>query len=131
MLAEGFDNIEPRPFASGEFADVYSATYKGRPVVVKALQTAPVDDLDNIHKVCDLTPGQIAHRLTLYFQRFAKEVVGWKWLRHANILPFVGVTSELPHFSMVSTWMENGNIMSFIRANPDQNPFNLVGIFYR
>ena len=61
MLAEGFDNIEPRPFASGGFADVYRATYKGRLVVAKALKTTSMDDLDNVHKVCDLIPGQIAH----------------------------------------------------------------------
>ena len=51
MLAEGFDNIELRPFASGGFADVYRATYKGRLVVAKALKITSMDDLDNIHKV--------------------------------------------------------------------------------
>ena len=63
-------------------------------------------------------------------QRFAKEVVGWKWLRHENILPFVGVSSIPPPFSMVSVWMENGNIMSFLKKNPDQNPFSLVRILH-
>lgn len=29
---------------------------------------------------------------------------------------------------MVSAWMENGDIVSFMRATPDQNPFTLVGI---
>ena len=57
MLAEGFGNIEPRPFTSGGFADVYRATYKGRLVVAKALKTTSMDDLDNVHKVCDLIPG--------------------------------------------------------------------------
>jgi len=66
--------------------------------------------------------------LNVHFQRFAKEVVGWKWLRHENILPFVGVASIPPPFSMVSVWMENGNIMGFIRATPEQNPFGLVSI---
>lgn len=67
--------------------------------------------------------------LTVPFQRFAKEVVGWKWLRHENILPFAGVTLNPPPFSMVSAWMENGNIMSFTKANSGQNPFLLVGIY--
>ena len=130
MLADGFDNIEARPFTSGRSADVYRATYKGQPVVAKVLKTTSMDDLDNVCKVCDLISGQIAHRLTFHFQRFARELVGWKWLRHENILPFVGVTSKPPPFSMVWGWMENGNIMSFIRANPDQNRFNLVGTLY-
>ncbi|KAF9781132.1 kinase-like domain-containing protein [Thelephora terrestris] len=108
MLTDGFDKIEPRPFASGRFAHVYKATYNGQPVVAKALKTASVDDLEDVHK------------------RFAKQVVGWKWLRHENILPFVGVASLPPPFSIVSVRVENGDIASFMRANPDQNPFTLL-----
>jgi hypothetical protein len=51
MLTGGFDHIEPRPFTSGGFADVYKATYKGQPVVAKALKTTAMDDLENVHKV--------------------------------------------------------------------------------
>ena len=128
MLTDGFDDLESRPFTSGGFADVYKATYKGLPVVAKALKTTSMDDLENVHKVSYPSSrqiGELAHALS---QRFAKEVVGWKWLRHENILPFVGVTSIPPPFSMISAWMENGNIMSFIKVTPDQNPFTLVGI---
>ena len=53
MLKEGFDDIEERPFTSGGFADVYRATYKGRPVVAKALKTTSVENLENLHKVSD------------------------------------------------------------------------------
>jgi len=51
ILKDGFDHIEPRPFTSGGFADVYKATYKGQLVVAKALKTTAVDDLENVHKV--------------------------------------------------------------------------------
>jgi len=54
MLTDGFDDIEARPFTSGGFADVYRATYKGKPVVAKALKTTAVDDLENVHKVSGL-----------------------------------------------------------------------------
>ena len=54
MLKEGFDDIEERPFTSGGFADVYRATYKGQPVVAKALKTTSVENLENLHKVRDL-----------------------------------------------------------------------------
>ena len=50
----------------------------------------------------------------------------WKWLRRERILPFLGVSSIPPPFSMVSVWMEKGNIMSFLRTSPEWNPFNLV-----
>ena len=52
--------------------------------------------------------------------------MGWKWLRHDNVLSFVGVASIPSPFSVVSAWMENGNIMTFMKATPDQNPFSLV-----
>jgi len=107
---------------------VYKATYKGRLVVAKALKTTALDDLENVHKVGGLIPWTIVHSAYVALQRFAKEVVGWKWLQHENILPFIGVTSTPPPFSMVSAWMEKGNIMSYLRATPDQNPFSLVSM---
>ena len=59
MLTDRFDNLESRPFTSGGFADVYRATYKGKPVVAKALKTTAVDDLENVHKVSGLVFGHI------------------------------------------------------------------------
>jgi hypothetical protein len=59
MLTDGFDNLELRPFTSGGFADVYRATYKGQPVVAKALKITSMDDLENVHKVSGLISGKI------------------------------------------------------------------------
>ena len=67
MLAEGFDEIEERPFTSGGFADVYKATYKGQLVVAKALKTTTVDNLENVHKVSSLILRTIALRAYLPF----------------------------------------------------------------
>ena len=127
MLTDKFDDIETQPFTSGGFAHVYRATYKDQPVVAKALKTDSVEGLDDVHKVWS-TSRTIVRLLTLHLQRFVKEVVGWKWLRHENIVPFVGVASGPTSLSMVSVWMENGNILNFMKATPDQNPFPLVGI---
>ena len=126
-LTDGLD-LESRPFTSSGFVDVYKATYNGLPVVVKAFKTTSMDDLENVHEVSDPSSGQIGELAHALSQRLAKEVVGWKGLRHENILPFVGVTLTPSTFSVVSAWMENGNIMSFIKVTPDQNPFTLVGI---
>lgn len=54
MLIDGFDNIEEQPFTSGGFADLYRATYKGQPVVAKALKTASAGNPENVHKVRSL-----------------------------------------------------------------------------
>ena len=65
----------------------------------------------------DLNPG---------YQLLVEEVVGWKWLQHKNILPFVGVVLTPPFFSIISDWVDNGDIMHFIRAHPDYNRLHLV-----
>ena len=59
-------------------------------------------------------------------QRFCKEVVTWKALRHPNVLPLLGVTMGNYQFAMASEWMENGNINEFIKAHRDANRFELV-----
>ena len=61
--------------------------------------------------------------LTQRFKLLAREVVGWKWLHHENVLPFVGVTPEL---AIVSEFTENGNIMEFIANYPRHNRLHLV-----
>ena len=54
-----------------------------------------------------------------------KEVNAWKWLEHDNILPLLGVLDS-PHFSMISEFMGNGNIMNFVKVHPNHNRLQLV-----
>ena len=64
----------------------------------------------------------------LSMQRFCKEVVTWKALRHQNVLPLLGVTMSSSRFTMVSEWMHNGNINEFVKTHRDANRFELVGL---
>lgn len=50
----------------------------------------------------------------------SKEVLLWRQLNHPNILPFLGVNTELfaPSFCIVSPWMSNGDIMAYARNSP-------------
>lgn len=59
-------------------------------------------------------------------QRFCKEVITWKALRHPNLLPLMGVLMTGTKFVMVSEWMSNGNISEFVKAHQDVNRFELV-----
>ena len=52
--------------------------------------------------------------------------MGWKTLRHPNILPLLGATMSMNQFVMVSEWMVNGNINEFVKANPDADRLGLV-----
>jgi len=59
-------------------------------------------------------------------QRFCREGVAWKHLRHPNILPLIGVTVSNQRFAMVSAWMENGNINEFVKRDRHVNRVELV-----
>jgi serine/threonine protein kinase len=59
-------------------------------------------------------------------QRFCREVVAWKHLRHPNVLPLLGVTVSDRRFAMVSRWMEHGNINEFIEKDKNINRTELV-----
>ena len=61
-------------------------------------------------------------------QRFCREGVAWKHLRHPNILPLIGVTVSNQRFAMVSAWMENGNINEFVRKDQHVNRIELVRV---
>ena len=64
-------------------------------------------------------------------QQFCKEVVIWKHLSHPNILPFIGAALETEpngeKYQIVSEFMENGNILTFMKRNPGVNRLELVG----
>ena len=57
-------------------------------------------------------------------QSFFKEAVMWKKLRHPNIVPFVGVTTD--PLQVVSEWMPNGSLIEFVEKNPDVKRIGLV-----
>ena len=50
----------------------------------------------------------------------------WNTLRHTNVLALVGVTMTESRFVMVSEWMENGNMNTFVKKNANANRLDLV-----
>ena len=65
--------------------------------------------------------------LIMIAQRFCKEVLIWRCLRHPNVLPLLGVTMSDNRFAMISEWMNNGNINEFLMVDRNVNRFELVG----
>jgi len=51
------------------------------------------------------------------------EAILWKDLDHANVLPFLGVNMNPavcgPSFALISSWLPNGSIMSYMETNVD------------
>lgn len=69
-------------------------------------------------------------RLIFYIpvQRFCKEVVTWRTLRHPNVLQLLGATMTGHKFAMTSKWMTNGNVNEFLERHKDADRFKLVGL---
>lgn len=91
------------PAAHGGFSDVWIGSWdKGGEtlkVAIKVLrpQTCQEDARSKVDK------------------RLRRELRVWKELQHPNIVPLFGVVSDYgPYVSMVSPWMENGNLNKFL-----------------
>ena len=108
----------------GGFANVSRGTFGGRQVAIKVVHVYITDNLDLIRSVSLLLVPPYTE--INGSQRFCREGVAWKHLRHPNILPLLGVTLNEYRFALVSEWMENGNISGFIERDRDANRTELV-----
>ena len=127
VLPGDLEGLGTQPVDSNGLANVHKATYQGRAVAVKALKARRMQEPDGTHKVRMPRLHLSLPILTRWvLQRLVKEVIGWAWLRHENILPFVGIAMQSNRFWVVSEWLPNGDIVSFVAQNPGRNLFPLV-----
>ena len=126
MLSKELGDLGARPLKSSGSADIYKATYRGRAVAVKALKIHHTQTPEYTHKVRTQRFASVVNYTHRISQRLIKEVVLWAWLRHENIAPFIGISAQSTRFLIVSEWIPNEHIMSFIASNPGRNLFPLV-----
>ena len=50
----------------------------------------------------------------------------WRYLKHPNILPLLGVTTSPPQ--LISKWMPGGDLPEYIKEHSNADRFGLVGI---
>jgi len=50
----------------------------------------------------------------------------WKRLKHENIVPFLGITTN--PFQLISEWMPGGVLTDYVRGNPSADRRGLVGV---
>lgn len=50
----------------------------------------------------------------------------WRYLKHPNILPLLGVTTSPPQ--LISRWMPGGDLSDYITEHPTTDRLGLVGI---
>ncbi|KIK66029.1 hypothetical protein GYMLUDRAFT_158685, partial [Collybiopsis luxurians FD-317 M1] len=110
VIREGWN-----PVAGGGFADIWRGRANEKPVCLKVLRFAVEQD-ENIRA-----------RMR---KQFCHEALVWRQLNHTNILPLLGVNTELffPSFCLISPWMEQRDIISYLKKNPDHDLLSVVGI---
>jgi len=60
-------------------------------------------------------------------KRLEYELPSWAELLHQNILPFYGIVTDLgPRLYMVSPWQENGNLLDYVKNNPQTDKNHLL-----
>ncbi|CAE6460990.1 unnamed protein product [Rhizoctonia solani] len=100
-----FSKCSEYPIAAGGYCDVYQGMlYSGTVIAIKSL------------RVYD-TPGMESNRANI-LKHAAKELYHWSKLCHRNILPLMGLALFRGCISMVSQWMEMGNVTAFLSMNP-------------
>jgi len=109
---------------SNGFADIWKGRRGGNQVCVKAFRIKKPWNLENIKVV----RGGISIRGSSADdnQRLYREIIGWKYVSHPNVLPFHGVSETLFPFCIISPWLSNGNIIEYIKKNQRANRLQLV-----
>ncbi|KDQ26677.1 hypothetical protein PLEOSDRAFT_1077544 [Pleurotus ostreatus PC15] len=106
------DASEPR--FSGSFGDVFLASLHGVPVALKRMRpiwtSLNPDDIEAIR------------------QKHCREALIWQHLSHPNLLTFIGIDNKTFHPTpcLVSPWMENGTVVSYLRKHQGVNVAQLL-----
>ncbi|KAF8682649.1 Protein tyrosine kinase [Rhizoctonia solani] len=97
------------PVASGGAADVYTGwLYTGQRVGVKCIRMTNAAISDEGRS-----------------KRKASIVSYTPFCRHPNVLELIGITQYRNRIAMVSPWMENGDLRSFLHSYPDADRYEL------
>ncbi|KAK0188292.1 kinase-like domain-containing protein [Armillaria mellea] len=97
----------------GAYADIYRGRMRGIDVCLKVLRI--------------FTNGEMKPRGDIR-KEFGREALVWRNLQHPNVLRFIGVNDDLfyPSFCLISPWMKNGDIISFLRQNPGHDRMQCI-----
>jgi serine/threonine protein kinase len=116
--------VPEQPRYNGSPFDVFHGLYDGSRVAVKILRVN--SSLDDDQKVMFSDSG-VSCCGSCESQRFRNEVVHSRYLRHPNIVPFVGVCDKSP-LCFVSHWMEEGTLLEYFKRHPGERRTSYVGM---
>ncbi|KAF8207057.1 kinase-like domain-containing protein [Mycena galopus ATCC 62051] len=104
------------PIAHGGFANIYHGKYT----------KSDGHDEGVALKVLKIFENQSEERRHILHRNFFKEALAWHYLKHKNIVPFLGVESTIfpsPFRAMVSPWMPQGSVLKYMTQNSPSSPY--------
>ncbi|KAG8725008.1 hypothetical protein FRC09_010212 [Ceratobasidium sp. 395] len=97
------------PYAGGRFGDVWCAVQQDRAqIAIKCLR---------LHTNSEGCVKNI--------KRAARELYNWSQAKHKNVLELKGIAIFRGRLAMISPWMSNGTLYSYIWKNPGVNRWEL------
>ncbi|KAG6856162.1 hypothetical protein H0H87_006969 [Tephrocybe sp. NHM501043] len=100
---EGIYGRDEWPVSAGAYGEVYKAYLNEKVVCLKVVKLYQNSDRAQRYKA------------------FSREAITWGQLVHPNVLPFYGIHDTSHRLCLVSPWIPNGNIHSFLKAQPNAN----------
>ncbi|KAF7374886.1 LsmAD domain-containing protein [Mycena sanguinolenta] len=98
-----------RQVAGGGFGDIWKGSVGGQIVAVKSMRQFADDDVKASLK------------------KLGREALIWRQLSHPNLLPFFGLYILEHRLSLISPWMEKGDLRLFLStAPPDMDRVSLI-----
>ncbi|TDL24388.1 kinase-like protein, partial [Rickenella mellea] len=111
LILSGIRRTCMDPVAGGGFADIWKGHLNSNCVAMKAL------------RIYNRSVREKA------LKEFCHEAIIWRQLKHPNILPFHGVFKGDHNFDrlcLISPWMDAGNVMDYLRNNPNSHRLSLL-----
>ncbi|KAG8794233.1 hypothetical protein FRC12_000085 [Ceratobasidium sp. 428] len=96
-------SFSPRPVSRGGFSDIYFGRLRdGTPIAIK---TVFIHNSDHEQE-------------RKYLKRTARELYTWSKCNHRNVANLLGLAEFREQIVMVSAWMENGDLRTYVNKYP-------------
>ena len=107
---------------------VYEGTFDGTKVRVRRVKTYPGGDPRKVKEVCTLCHVSPVLKRSRVPQTFHQVAAMSKHLKHPNIVPLLGATTE--PLELISEWMPGGDLLGYIVKHPDADRRSLVRLLF-
>ncbi|KAJ6608649.1 kinase-like domain-containing protein [Mycena sp. CBHHK59/15] len=116
LAVKGVSLLDDHPVKHGGFSNIYHGRYTNE-------DGEQVEVALKVLKIFEDQSDELRHIL---HDKFSKEALVWHYLKHRNIVPFLGVDSETfpsPARAMVSPWMSLGSVLKYMSENSPLSPY--------